>query len=271
MVVIALLKAVPSKLAWMSGIPTWVIDVLWVVIALALVEKTLHMLVIHFPVGAHRAIKPNQITACLAEFNKQTLFRIRQINLDRTVSEEIDNAEKFDNNIRLVVDGLVEHIRLSMSGRVKDKYKDIFVSVFSYDQANEEFIYEFHFDFKKDWICSKKIPIRDENFKRYECVKIMNEKNVSTAYVLNRKDYAKGHKARFKTMKQYMGCKLESRSEVFGFLNIEFHNRNFFGDQDYMEQFMENHVFPFKLLLESQHLNRRLMNAIGKESVSPTQ
>lgn len=249
--------------------PSWATKILLVAIVIALVEKFFHMIVIRFPASTYRAIKPNQTTACLVQFNKQVLARIGQIASDHVVPNNLYNAEIFDSNIRLIVDGLVEHIQLS-TGRVKDKDNDIFISVYSYNDTEKVFTYEFHFHFKRDRVRSERIPILEEKFKHYECVKIM-AKNLSTAYVLNRKDYAMGDETRFKTMKQYMGCKLESKDTIFGFLNIEFHNRRFFLSRDSMEQFMENHVFPFKLLLENQYLNRDLMDTIRGNMMVPMQ
>ena len=61
-----------------------------------------------------------------------------------------------------------------------------------------------------------------------------------------------------------MGCKLESNSEVFGFLNIEFHNHHLFMDEDEMQDFMEENIFPFKLLFEYQYLKRDFFNKFEK-------
>jgi hypothetical protein len=57
-----------------------------------------------------------------------------------------------------------------------------------------------------------------------------------------------------------MGSKLETNGTVFGFLNIEFHNHSIFIEETSMQDFMEENVFPFKLLLEYQYLKHEFFN-----------
>jgi hypothetical protein len=97
--------------------------------------------------------------------------------------------------------------------------------------------------------------MNEKKYKDYESVKCINGSN-STAYVLEKNQYSPGASRRRKTIEHYMGCKLETNGNLFGFLNIEFHNGKVFLDEDSMQEFMEQHVFPFKLLLEYQYLKK---------------
>lgn len=58
-----------------------------------------------------------------------------------------------------------------------------------------------------------------------------------------------------------MGCKLSSENKIFGFLNIEFHNNAIFPGESAMYDFMEEHVLPFKLLLEYQYLKKEFFGS----------
>ena len=69
-----------------------------------------------------------------------------------------------------------------------------------------------------------------------------------------KKTYSKGNSKRHESIQHYLGCKLEIDGRVAGFLNIEIHNRRVFGDEDEMRDFMEAHIFAFKLLYEYQYL-----------------
>jgi len=99
------------------------------------------------------------------------------------------------------------------------------------------------------------IDLEGIEYSQYECVKCMNS-SASTSYVIAKEGYARGGSKRYKTVKQYMGCKLETNGYDFGFLNIEFHNQAIFVDEDEMQDFMEENIFPFKLLLEYQYLKK---------------
>jgi hypothetical protein len=81
---------------------------------------------------------------------------------------------------------------------------------------------------------------------------------------LSKKEYSKGSPKRHKTFQQYMGCKLESNNTIYGFLNIEFHNHDVFVDEAEMQDFMEEIIFPFKLLLEYQYLKAQFFSKFEK-------
>lgn len=224
-----------------------------IVLILAICIKSLSLVFEKFPVAKHSTVEPEEISGCLQVMNNEIMNHIKKCD-----SGELPNIRKirqqhsFDINIRLVVDSLAEHIRKSIDS-IKIKKKDLFVSIYTYDQTKDTLNYELHYDPRRDLVKSKEIDLSNIAFNSYECVKCMKSAN-STAYVYNKNDYAKGSSKRHKTLCQYMGCKLESNGKVYGFLNIEFHNHAVFVDEDEMQDFMEENIFPFKLLLEYQYL-----------------
>lgn len=122
--------------------------------------------------------------------------------------------------------------------------------------------YLLHFDPRRDIVKSKVIDLSGKDHADYECVRCLNAGG-STSFVSKKSDYAVGDKKRHKTIKQYMGCKLCVGSSTYGFLNIEFHNHNVFTDSEEMEEFMLEHVIPFKLLLEYQFLKKKFFESMA--------
>ncbi|GGE34994.1 hypothetical protein GCM10007421_05920 [Halopseudomonas oceani] len=106
---------------------------------------------------------------------------------------------------------------------------------------------------------TKSISLNSEKYQEYESVKCLRSNN-TTACVLDKKRYAKGASKRHKTIEHYIGCKLSSEHKVFAFLNIEFHNSAIFPEESDMQDFLEEHVYPFKLLLEYQFLKKEFFS-----------
>ncbi len=222
---------------------------------IALVVKILSLIFQHFPAARHAAVEPEEISECLQVMNKEISSHILKCD-----STNIPNLRKlrdqhiFDVNVRLIVESLAEHITKSIN-TIKVKRKDVFISLYSLDKEEKHLAYELHYDPKRDLVKSRLIGLEDKEFAEYECVKCMNTTD-TTSYLLTKEQYAKGNSKRHKTIKQYMGCKLETNGYDFGFLNIEFHNQTVFVDEDEMQDFMEENIFPFKLLLEYQYLKQ---------------
>jgi len=57
--------------------------------------------------------------------------------------------------------------------------------------------------------------------------------------------------------------RLAIESETLGFLNIEFHNREFFPDEIALKDFVENELIAFKCLLEYQFLKRKFFATVN--------
>ena len=226
-----------------------------IVLIAAILIKVLSLIFQHFPAIKHSAVAPEEISECLQVMNKEISGHIIKCDSDIAPNlRKIREQHSFDVNTRLVTESLAEHIRKSIS-TINVKRKDIFISLYSLNTANNQLVYELHYDPRRDLIKSKIIDLNKGKYSDYECVKCMKSE-ASTSYVLSKNKYSKGNAKRHKTLEQYMGCKLETNGQVFGFLNIEFHNHSIFVDEDEMQDFMEENVFPFKLLLEYQHLKK---------------
>lgn len=223
-----------------------------VVLLVALLIKVMAILFENFPPMKHGTVEPEEISDCIQSMNMEILGHITKCNNGPTDITLLSEQHSFDVNLRLITEALAEHIRKSIES-IKIKRKDLFISVYRYDKEANLLMYELHFDHKRDLVKSKEINLSSDKFKDYESVKCFLSDN-STSYVLEKEKYSHGSSKRYKTIQHYLGCKLETNGKVSGFLNIEFHNNPVFADEEAMQDFMEENIFPFKLLLEYQYL-----------------
>ncbi len=229
----------------------------------AILIKALSLAFERFPAVNHLAVEPEEMSECLQAMNNEITNHIDKCDLEESPNvRRLREQHSFDVNLRLIAESLAEHIRKSIS-TIKIKRKDLFISLYSYDKGNNELKYELHYDPKRDFVQSKVIDFNSDAYSLYECVKCINSSN-STSYVISKDKYAKGSSKRYKSFCQYMGCKIESNNKVFGFLNIEFHNHHIFIDEEEMQDFMEENVFPFKLLFEYPYLKDEFFGKFEK-------
>lgn len=209
-----------------------------------------------FPPLKQNAVEAEQISECLTIVNREVFRHIEKCNGTEAVDiNQMTEQHAFDVNIRFIVSALAEHIKTS-SGTIKVKNKDLFISLYTYNKLENALVYECHFDHKRDLIKSKKLKLDDEQYKNYESVKSFNTGN-NSAYVLDKKHYAKSKNLkRNKSITHFIGTKLETNGYEFGYLNVEFHNNSIFTDEEQMQDFMEESILPFKLMLEYQYLKK---------------
>lgn len=224
-----------------------------IALSVAILIKILHIYFEYFPPLNHDLVEPDEISDCLYRMNSEIAGHISRFNEGVPLNvKSICEQHAYKVNMGLIIDSLAEHVRKSI-GNIRVKRKDLFISL--YCKESNALHYMLHYDSKRDLVESRVIDLEDKKYRDYESVKCIRSFN-TTAYVLDRKQYAKGASKRHKTIEHYMGCKLSSDEKVFGFLNIEFHNNAIFPDEASMQDFMEEHVFPFKLLLEYQFLKK---------------
>jgi hypothetical protein len=221
-----------------------------VMLVSAIVIKFLSLMVEIFPPSKHSVVEPEEISDCISVMNKEILGHIKKCGVGQADVTKLNEQHAFEVNMRVITEALAEHVRKSIE-LIKVKRKDLFISVYRYE--NEKLLYQLHYDHKRDLVKSEIIDINDNQFSNYESVKCFNE-GKSTSYVHKSKEYAKGASKRYKTIRHYLGCKLETNGHVVGFLNIEFHNNSVFRDEEEMQDFMEEHIYAFKLLYEYQYL-----------------
>ena len=233
-----------------------------VLLACASVSKVIILYFDYFPVLSRSFVEPDELSDCLHRMNSEICE-----HLDKCSNSEPENIKSiyeqhgYKINLALVAGSLAENIRKSIQN-IKIKKKDLFISLYSYDDHHAELEYILHYDPKRDLVESKRINLNADKYSDYESVKCMKSKN-TTAYVLNGKqNYAKGTSKRHKSIQHYLGCKLYSGDELYGFLNVEFHNNPVFSDEEEMRDFMEEHIYPFKLLLEYQFLKKEFFYSL---------
>jgi len=227
-----------------------------VIVAIAILVKALKIIFDQFPPIKYTNVEPDSISECLSVINVEITKHIQ--NLNQSEAPEIRRLHEqhaFDINIRLIVDAMSEHLLKTIQHENIDKKKDIFISLYSFNEDEKTLKYELHHNPKRDLIASKEIDLTLDKYLEYASTKCL-QSTATTAYAFRQSEYCKGHENRHRTVKQYMGCKLEGGGKVYGFLNIEFHNHEIFVDKDTMKTFMEENVFPFKLLLEYQYLKK---------------
>ena len=215
-----------------------------------------------FPLSTHVAREPENIATCIKVINDEVYKHIvRCASTQPLQATALTNEHSFDLNLRSVVHCLAEHILATVNANLRRR--DLFISVYSYCSESRELKYELHSPARSDLVNSRIIKVDDPSYADYESVKSILS-SASTSYVPEKVNYAKGQAKRYKTVKQYMGCKLEHNSKLFGFLSIEFHRLSPFIDESQMEVFMEEHVFPFRLLIEYQYLKSSFFGDFSK-------
>jgi len=234
-----------------------------VILVLAVLVKVLSLIFLHYPATKHSAVEPEEISECLQVMNKEILGHIEKCDSCIPPSlRKIREQHSFDVNTRLITESLSAHIMKAIT-TIKVKRKDVFISLYTYKESDSSLTYELHYDPRRDLVKSKYIDLNDGAYSDYESVKCIKS-SASTSYVLEKKKYAKGNIKRYKSLEQYMGCKLETNGLVYGYLNIEFHNNAIFVEEEEMQDFMEENIFPFKLLLEYQYLKKEFFHRFEK-------
>jgi hypothetical protein len=232
------------------------------ILIVAIISKIIILYFENFPPHNHNFVEPDEISDCLHRMNSEICSHLEKCSNGEPANIKfLYEQHGYKMNLALIVESLAEHIRKS-SNNVKIKKKDLFISLYLYDENDGVLEYILHYDPKRDLIETKKIDLRSNRFEKYESVKCMKSTNAN-AYVLNGKvNYAKGASKRHKSIRHYLGCKLTTENQIYGFLNIEFHHNQLVSDEGEMQDFMEEHIYPFKLLLEYQFLKKDFFNSL---------
>lgn len=228
----------------------------------AIISKVVILFFDYFPASNHYSVEPDEISDCLHRMNTEICNHINKCSSDDAANIKILHEQHgYKLNLALIIGSMAEHVRKSITS-IKIKNKDLFISIYAYDEDLNNLEYLLHYDPKRDLIETKTIELNSAKYVKYESVKCMKSTN-ATAYVLNGKvNYAKGGSKRHKSIQHYLGCKLSSENKIYGFLNIEFHNSSLFSDETEMQDFMEEHIYPFKLLLEYQFLKKEFFTSL---------
>jgi hypothetical protein len=231
------------------------------VLIVALVVKVVVCYLDHYANGKTIHVDPYEMAICISTINDEL-----SEHLERRAGQVVPiggllGQHKFKRNIVKIVASLANHIQRSCS-EISDVRRDVFISVYSFEStaAKPEGLLKYicHYDPIRAVVLSKEMDLSDRKYKDYECVKCISA-NQSAAYLIDGSEYAIGHSERCKTIKHYLGCRLEICEQTCGFLTIEFHNNVIFNSTDELAHFLENHVYSFKALLEYQFLKRAFL------------
>lgn len=222
-------------------------------ILLAVVFKIIKMVEQYYPQKSHSYVEANDIASCLARINEEVVEHISVCNnKDNVDVNKVVSQHTLKKNVALVVDQMISHI-ISSFKDFNLKARDVFITLYVFSEDNKSLDYYLHCPSRKDWVETRKIILNSRKFKYYESVKLLKSDR-KNSYVLDRKRYNKGASRRYKTIKHYVGCKISLDQQVFGVINIEFHNKNLFAEEEDFYRFTEEHIYPFILLLEYQFL-----------------
>lgn len=157
----------------------------------AIVFKLIILVLDYFPPLSYSFVEPDQISDCLFRMNSEIADHIAKFTLGPPVDvRSLPEQHGCRLNLALIVDSLAEHIRRSISN-IKVKKKDLFISLYEYDDEKGSLEYVLHYDPKRDLVESRSIDLAANKYERYECVKCISSTN-TTAYVLSRSEYARG-------------------------------------------------------------------------------
>lgn len=241
---------------------SWYLIIVALSLGIAVAVKAACLIVKRFPASQYAAQEPEKIATCIRLINDEVAKHVSRCVAHQPIRvTALANEHAFDVNLRSIVHCLADHIIATV--KVGLKRRDVFISVYTFEEEHSQLKYELHFDPRRDLIKSRTIRLDDGKYAEYESVKCLNG-TAATSYVASRGKYTKGQAKRHKTVKQYMGCRLEHEGMLFGFLSIEFHRVAPFTDELEMESFMEEHVFPFRLLLEYQYLKSEFFRRFSR-------
>lgn len=237
----------------------------------ALAAKAIMLVFEHFPPLKHETVEPGPISGCLARVNNEVVKHLDLLeNRDLVGLTELHTQHDFMLNIGIVISSMADHISKSIRG-VELGNKDLFISLYEFNSLDQSLVYVLHYPQNKDGISSRVISLDGDNsYSKYNCVVCVNSEN-TTSYQHNcKKNYQKGNSRRYSSVRHYIGCKIASQDTLYGFLNIEFHNNTVFVEEANMVDFMEEHVYPFKLLLEYQFYKRDFCEGLKKLEYTDT-
>ncbi len=222
-----------------------------------------------FPASLTRQAEPDSINECTLRINDEIKRHILQVETNPPfASQNFIEAHQFDVNILIILENMAEHIAHCFKGS-KVKAKDVFISVYKvlhfeeqkWDVATLEYVR--HADHKRFSVSSRTIPINDPRFGNYECIKTIST-NAPVRIKADCSDYAASPSNRHKTVKHYVGFRLEVADKTVGFINIEFHKHDLFSSDEKLKEFVETDLHAFRSLIEYQFLKKKFFCAVKR-------
>jgi hypothetical protein len=261
-----------SLTSWLSTVFTSqvVLIVEYPLLALATyasLVKIVLLIVDAYPATKVKITEPEGLNHCCLRINEEITRHLASIIESPSSAVTTFTAHhNFKVNVALVVLSLSDHIKNTLSGA---RTRDIFISVYSVphfedlEAPRDSLEYLTHADPKKDFINSRTITLSDGAFSQYECVKCIKSTRETHLVLDCKTQYFKTPSKRHKTVRHYIGMKLQVNGKLLGFANIELHNNQFFATDDEMSEYVETHLVAFRYLLEYQFLKRSFFETIA--------
>ena len=238
------------------------------VVVYAVGARFLVFFVEYFPFPSSKSPAPESINECVLKINDEIRRHMKEVcdQPNQTASTFLIQHH-FKENVTLVTANMAEHLQQSFSA-LKAGNHDVFISVYKirgFEEKNWEpqvLEYVTHWDLsRQDVISSSEININNSAYSEYECIKAIHG-----AHKIVKKwdcsDYASGRSGRSKTIRHYVGFRLEYADKTIGFINVEFHNHQFFCDEDELTNFVEKVLIAFRYLIEYQFLKRKFFTIL---------
>ncbi|MES2506538.1 MAG: hypothetical protein V4599_07530 [Verrucomicrobiota bacterium] len=213
-----------------------------------------------YPEGDKKAQEPERIAQCLLRINQEIKEHLSDFNAvpDQACSD-LGRYHHFQDNLRIIVGNMADHIVRAFPGLKGLKERDIFISLFDYVPDAGALKYLCHWKpNRENSVVSPEIQLKGR-FEKYECVKAINQSS-NIIIKWDCADYEKGGNRG--KIHHYVGMRMEIGGRILSFLNIEFHNRSFFPDEATMYEFVENELIAFKYLIEYQFLKREFFSGV---------
>lgn len=255
-----------DKISWFIPPQQWAFlknAAFWLLLYASVVKFITYVLEF-FPICIKKSQEPKRIAECLQIINNEIAQHLVEIDSDpKNGINTFIQSHNFAPNVAYILSNLAEHIKRAFPNVGK---RDIFISLYEsvYSDDGMCLRYVCHWEPTRDAIASKIIDPSKAKFKAYECVKAINTKKVTVAK-LDCSDYKKTENNRGKKIKHYVGLHIEMKGQTLGFVNIEFHNRAFFNDEEEMLDFVENELVSFKYLVEYQLLKRKFFHSVKNQ------
>lgn len=221
-----------------------------------------------YPLVEAKSPEPKSLNQCVLRVNAEIEQHMASLDAaDCLVGHEtFINEHRFRANIALILVNFSEHLVRSFPGVQKVKDKDIFISVYEVPSFHQKdwkvdyLDYVHHVGNKRDTAFSQRITLAAKPYSTYECAKaITNKEHVKFKWDCS--DYTKGI-SKQKTVKHYVGFRLSYNGKTIGFINVEFHNHEFFADEEKMREFVEKDMIAFKFLIEYQFLKKKFFTTV---------
>lgn len=220
-----------------------------------------------FPATRVRSTDPEGLNHCCLRINNEISRHIETIAAEpASAVNRFTTNHSFDVNVALVVQALADQMKSSLEGAAR---RDIFISVYAIPSLGDSMRianaleYVTHYPPDRDLVRTRTISLeKDGPFRNYECVKCVHEQE-DTRLDWACADYEKTPAKRHKTVKHYVGMKIKCNNRLLGFLNIELHNKNFFGSEVEMANYAESQLVAFRYLIEYQFLKKVFFHSVA--------